>query len=259
MNVIQALTELYNSEPSDSVYKELARNILINLDEMKKVTIYDVAELTNSSRTTVWRLVQKLGYDSFSDFRHSLQTAASQYVYYNRMIKRKKTTDATTLIHEVGVNIENALRLYTDTINEDLIEELVDEIHQASQIHFYFPLRLSSIYSFQQNLWKTGKDCEYSCLVTDMLKNIEDLDENSIVFINTIEFTETIDMTKVFEKLSEKKCKVWHTGNAESQFIKYANRQLVTSESGPTEWMIAVDCFIITISEYYRAKYIDKK
>lgn len=259
MNVIQALTELYNSEPSESVYKELARRILTNLDDMKKVTIYDVAELTDSSRTTVWRLVQKLGYESFSDFRHSLQTAASSYVYYNRMVKRKKTTEASTLIHEIGANIEKSLSLYTDSINEELLEELVDELYSASHVHFYFPLRLSSIYSLQQNLWKTGKDSDYDCLVPEMLNSIDSLDKNSIVFINTIEFTETIDMTNVFEKLATKKCKVWHTGNAESQFLKYATRQLMCSESGPTEWMIAVECFILTISEYYRAKYIDKK
>ena len=121
------------------------------------------------------------------------------------------------------------------------------------------PFRISSIYSFQQNLWKSGIDSQYASLVPDILKAADSLDENSIVFISTIEYAETLDMTKVFEKLEEKKCKVWHAGNAESQFIKYATRQLMSAECGPTEWLIAFDCFIVTISEYYRAKYIDKK
>ena len=58
MNVIQSLTELYNSQDIDSIYRELALKILGNLNQMQRVTIYDIAELTNSSRTTVWRLVQ---------------------------------------------------------------------------------------------------------------------------------------------------------------------------------------------------------
>ena len=48
MNVLQSLTELYNSQDIDSIYRELALKILGNLDQMRRVTIYDIAELTNS-------------------------------------------------------------------------------------------------------------------------------------------------------------------------------------------------------------------
>ena len=124
MNVIQALTELYNSQSMESIYRELARQILENLDQMKRVTIYDIAELTSSSRTTVWRLVQKLGYRSFSDFRYALQSAASQYVYYNRMLEQRKTVSAGTVAADVAQQLLKAKDIYSDYISEEEIEEL---------------------------------------------------------------------------------------------------------------------------------------
>ena len=68
MNVLQNLMELYNQLPADSTYRVVAKGILENLSAAAEGTIYDVAELTDSSRTTVWRMVQKMG-----NFNISLQ------------------------------------------------------------------------------------------------------------------------------------------------------------------------------------------
>ena len=67
MNVLQGLTELYNHLSFDSTYRNVCRGILENLEEAADGSIYDIAELTNSSRTTVWRMVQKLGYQNRSE------------------------------------------------------------------------------------------------------------------------------------------------------------------------------------------------
>jgi DNA-binding MurR/RpiR family transcriptional regulator len=257
MNVLQNLTELYNSQSTDSVYRDLSKQILEHLKDMKRVTIYDIAELTNTSRTTVWRLVQKLGYKSFSDFRYALQSAASQYNYYNRMVSSKKISSADALIQEVSKQLQDASNIYQESLSADLIEELTNELYSSSKIHFYMPFRLSFIYSFQQNLWKSGKDTAYFCLIPDMLNDIEMLDSDSIVIINTIEFAETLDMTEIFKRLKEKGAKIWFTGNAESQYADYVDRKLLTANSKPTSWILALECFILTLSERYRGKFID--
>ena len=60
MNVIQSLTELYNSQDIDSIYRELALKILGNLNQMRRVTIYDIfgmrfnLRLPNMCITIVW-------------------------------------------------------------------------------------------------------------------------------------------------------------------------------------------------------------
>ena len=130
MNVLQCLTELYNSQDIDSVYRKLALKILGNLDQMKRVTIYDIAELTNSSRTTVWRLVQKLGYDSFSDFRYALQSAASQYTYYNRMVEQRKSVSGEKLVSEIAGQLTEVRKMVEEQFSAEEIDELVDEIER---------------------------------------------------------------------------------------------------------------------------------
>ena len=257
MNVLQNLTELYNSQDIDSIYRELALKILGNLDQMRRVTIYDIAELTNSSRTTVWRLVQKLGYDSFSDFRYALQSASSQYVYYNRMMEQTKVLSGKDLIQGLSGQLSDVNEMITQKISADEIDELTDEISDASKVHFYLPFRTSFIYSFQQNLWIDGKDSEYQCLIPNMLESTRYLNESSIVLINSIEHAETQDMTKVFETIKEKGSTVWLTGNAPSRYTDYADRLLLVTKAKPAVWLIAFECFILALSERYRGKFID--
>lgn len=258
MNVLQCLTMLYNSQDIDSIYKELALKILGNLDQMRRVTIYDIAELTNSSRTTVWRLVQKLGYDSFSDFRYALQSASSQYVYYNRMMEQGNSSSGEKLIKTLSEQLQNASRLITQMVSEKELDELTDEIHEASKVHFYLPFPTAFVYSFQQNLWIGGKDSEYRSLIPEMLAATRYLNENSIVLISSIERAETQDMTKVFEIIKEKGSTIWLTGNLESRYTRYADRLLLISKENPATWLVAFEYFILALSERYRGKYIDQ-
>ena len=258
MNVLQSLTELFNSQDADSVYRILALKILSNLDQMKRVTIYDVAELTSSSRTTVWRLVQKLGYESFSDFRYALQSAASQYVYYNRMVEQRKASSPTALLTEVESQLSGAVDILRSGFTENDLEELTDEISDMTRLYFFLPFRSSFVYSFQQNLWKDGKLTEYHCLIPDMLNASDDLDQESAVLISTIEYAETMDMTKVFDKIKNKGAVIWLAGNSESRFSNYADRHLLTGRSPAAAWLLAFESFLLALSERYRAKFIDR-
>ena len=258
MNVLQNLTELYNSQDIDSVYRDLALKILGNLDQMRRVTIYDIADLTNSSRTTVWRLVQKLGYESFSDFRYALQSAASQYVYYNRMIEQRKTTSGAALLNGLSRQLSDTNKLLSQSVTAEEIDELTDEIANASKVHFYLPFRTSFVYSFQQNLWIDRKNSEYQCLLPQMLSSTRYLDDSSIVLTSTIEYAETLDMTRVFETIKEKGSTIWLSGNTESRYADYADRQLLVSKAPPAVWIIAFELFILALSERYRSKFIDK-
>ena len=70
MNVLQNLIELYNQLSQDSTYREVVRGILTNLEEASHASIYELADLTSSSRTTIWRMLKLLGYEQhiFEDY-----------------------------------------------------------------------------------------------------------------------------------------------------------------------------------------------
>lgn len=258
MNVLQNLIELSNSQSMDNIYRNIANQILCNLDQMKRVTIYDLSEITHSSRTTIWRLVQKLGYKSFSDFRYALQSAASQYDYYNRLIP-SHIVNSENLLPYIEDELHKAADMVSQKLNGSMIDELTEEIIHADKVYFFMPYRLSFIYSFQINLAKCGKDTAYACLLPDMLENIEQLDENSIVFINTLEFAETINLEEVFAKLKEKGVRIWLSGESDSQFVPYANRHLIDISVNPASWLFTYEAMILAISERLRGRYISRR
>lgn len=259
MNILQNLLELYNHLSPDSTYRTVAKGILENLDKMQNVTIYDIAEITNSSRTTVWRMVQKMGYQNFSEFRHALQNAVSQYTYYNRMIPMKYCSDPDQILRHIKLQLNNAGQILEKSCSSELIFDLTEELYEAEKIRFYLPFQLPFVYSLQQNLAKTGKDTAYCVLLPDILEDAETLNERSIVFISTIEYAETLDMHSVFKKAAEKSAKIWLAGDVSTQYRRFADRILLDEEAGPVSWLTAFEGFFLALSEHYRYRYIDDK
>lgn len=258
MNILQNLLELYNHLSPDSTYRTVVKGILENLDQMQNVTIYDIAEITNSSRTTVWRMVQKMGYNNFSDFRHALQNAVSQYTYYNRMLPMQECRDPDRLMKQISMQLKDAAQVLEDHCSSELIVSLAEKIYEADKIRFYLPFQLSLVYSFQQNLAKTGKDTAYFGLLPDMLEDAKTLDENSIVFISTIEYAETLNMHSVFQAIDQSNAKIWLAGNASTQYYRFADTVLLDVNASPLSWLTAFEALILALSEYYRAQYIDE-
>lgn len=258
MNVLQNLTELYNHLPVDSTYREVAKGILENLNRLQSdFTIYDLAEITNSSRTTVWRMLQKMGYENFTDFRHALKTASGQYNYYNRMLPGTAETDPEKVLDTVEKQIDSAAAVLHSSFTSETIDEIAKQIHLAKKIRFYFPYRLPMVYSLQQNLAMDGKDTAYFCLLPEILEDTENLDENTLIFISCIEFAETMDMTGVFRNAQKQGACICLLGSENSRYRRMADHILLDKKADIFSWLTALEGMFLAISEYYRALYID--
>lgn len=257
MNVLQNLIELYNSLPLDSTYRIVIKGILENLDKMQNVTIYDVAEMTNSSRTTVWRAIQKMGYENFTEFRHALQSAVKDYTYYNRMIPRKHCKDSESILKKTKDSMREVSRLLDEICTEEFLNDLTGEIHEAERIHFFLPFQLPQIASFQQNLAMSGKDTAYFSLLPDLLEDAKTLDEKSIVILSTIEHAETLSIRPVMEELGKRKATIWLLGDSGSRYSDYAGRILTDESLSPAGSMFLYQALFLALSEHYRAQYID--
>ena len=259
MNVLQNLMELYNQLPADSTYRVVAKGILENLSAAAEGTIYDVAELTDSSRTTVWRMVQKMGYKNYSDFRYALKAAVSQYTYYNRVLSGRLDIDG--IMAECGVQLKAAWKLVEKNFSREQAIGLAQRIHSRKKIRFYFYARYYSIYSFQQNLAMDGKDTAYYLLLPEMLSDAKSLGEDSIVFINSIEFSETMDLSPVFEILRRQKCHIVLANCGKSRYEGQADEILFRAAEFSDAMGIAsntvFETFFVMISEIYRRLYLN--
>ncbi|RHV00605.1 MurR/RpiR family transcriptional regulator [Firmicutes bacterium OM07-11] len=258
MNVLQNLTELYNHLSFDSTYRNVCKGILENMEEAANGTIYEIAELTNSSRTTIWRMVQKMGYSNFSEFHHELKRAVKQYTYYNRILPKNEGETPQEIKEKFMSQVMQTYQLMDTEMNMDEMESIVDEMAEADKIVFYTPYKDSSILALQQNLSMDGKQTGYYCLFPDMLEDSLTLDEHSIVFTNMIDHLETMDMTQVFENIKRQKARVYGSMAGKSRYQIYFDQILFSSKEGNVvEGVLTFQMYFFMLNEIYRMKYID--
>lgn len=258
MNVLQNLTQLYNQLPFDSTYKDVAKKILTHLEEISNSTIYDAAELTNSSRTTLWRLIQKMGYSNYSDFRHALKQAVTQYTYYNRILLPEQSTDPEMIISSCIHQTKQVRSLIEKNIKADMLIQLAKICHEADHVAFYFPYQIYTIASFQQNLAMNGICTSFCSLVPEILENVQTLSENSVVIIDTIDHAETLDMTEIFVEANKIGSKIYRMSRSGARYQSYCDQVLLDFNLGSDigACLSMTTMYFLMLSEIYRNLYI---
>lgn len=259
MNILQNLTVFYNHLSPDSTYRNLCKGILEHLEEASEGTIYDLAELTNSSRTTIWRMIQKLGYTSYTEFRHELKKAVENYIYYNRILPLENCDSAENIKSALINQMESALDYMNQYMDVNVLEEIADAIHKADNVHFYVPFQSSSIYSLQQNLAISGIGTAYFSLIPEMLEESKELTEDSIVFISTIEHAETMNLQSVFESIRNQKATIFGFTTSKSKYKDYIDYELLSGTVDKVaEGVTIFNMYFNMLSEIYRINYIKK-
>lgn len=258
MNVLQNLIELYDHLPADSTYRSVVRKILMNLEDAAAANVYELAELTDSSRTTIWRMLQMMGYERFSDFHYALKQAVKHYTYYNRIIPSSRMHVEEDVVRELQNRLEAAVNDVKQDLDVAKLQKMAKRTAESNGIYFFFPYRTAAIKSFQQNLAMAGIETNVVCLLPDMLSCAETMREDCVVFCMTIEHAETQDMTGIFERLEEHNAyTVLFSGN-ESRYDEYAKEQLCAEPKGESalEGVIRFEMYIFALSEIFRKIYL---
>lgn len=257
MNVLQNLTAFYNQLTPDSTYRNVCKGILEHLDEAAEGTIYDLAELTHSSRTTIWRMIQKMGYESFTDFHYELKKAVKNYTYYNRILPEEECTTTENVKNSLLSQMVNAYESMKKHLDIESVEKVAEQLHNADKVRFYSAFQSSLIYSLQQNLAMSGVESAYYMLMPEIMEDSKQLTEKSVVFINTIEHAETMDLKAVFESIKKQGATVLGISTRKSKYKKYIDQEIMSEENGKiVEDLMMFDIYFYMLSESYRLKYI---
>lgn len=261
MNVLQNLIGLYDHLMPDSTYRSVIKNILTHLPEAAESNIYELADLTDSSRTTIRRMLSMLGYENYQDFHFELRQAVHHYSYYNRLMDTSRLKDNGAFIQKVSEQLENAHRLMPETFQENTLTALARRIRKADKVCFFFPYHAAAINSFQQNLAMTGIETSVAELPPEIMFYAGTLTSRSVVFSQTIEHAETMDMTPVFRKIRQSGAYVILLNSKESQYAEFVDQQLFHGADIPSalESVLLSETFILTLSEIYRRLYLDTK
>lgn len=133
MDSIEKLVEYYNKSNEQNVYRDVVEQILVNLHKVKKSTIYDLAELCYSSPSTISRLVKKLEFKDYADFKSKITYSLENYRYLNRNtreIELQEDRDSVDLYFNFLQNNINALH---DRIEYEDIRRISDYFYQADK------------------------------------------------------------------------------------------------------------------------------
>lgn len=260
MNVLKNMIALYNQAPLGSTYRHTLQILLINLSSLTDVTVYDLAELTNTSRTTIWRLVKDMGYKSFAEFNSALSTSISKFSLYNRMDLGKAQAEPQKNLDRLVKYLTNGTKAFAN-IDLAKVEEIVDILHQKSRVSFYWMEGNPYIDALQQNLSMNGKETNLIANVPDMIGHSVSASADSIVFFRVLDFTETLDVMPIFATLQQQNSTVVLLSNdIESQYEKYADyhiNSLFPEDITPGN-VLCSTYFVALVTEIYRGKYIGK-
>ena len=257
MNVFQNMIELYNHLPPDSTYRFAIHNILMNLPEVAASSIYDAVEITHTSRTTLWRMLQMLGYENYSEFRVALKQAVHNYTYYNRLTGDREEDDAR-IVSRISEQMETAAALVHSKLDAAALRQMARRVSEKKHIFFFFPYRSAAIYSFQQNLAMAGISTDMYCLLPEMLKCVQDGGDGALAFCTTIEYAETKDVHRLFREFKSKGVEIALFSSGPSRYDQYADHYLCRGSGGAgvLSQLLLFDMYFYALSDLFRCRYL---
>ena len=259
MNVLQNLTTFYNQQPLDSTYRTVAERILEHLREASEATVNELAEITDASRTTIYRMLQKMGYKNYQDFHHDLKQAVKNYTYYNRIIPSGEILDSSDIPAYCGTQMSCISQKLELLLDPEGLQKTAGAVMNAPAVYFFLSHQSAAVNSFQQNLALAGKKGTICCLYPEQFFAARTVPSGSIIFINTIEFAESQNMTEIFKELKKNGAHIILLSTLESRYEKYADSYFIPLQEDLSIFssLLLEETYFLMLSEIFRYTYID--
>ncbi len=168
--------------------KKLAEYILENLNEVKEINTYELAERSGTSQATIIRFAKKLGYSGFPAFKIALSEDLGKRAHKRRegLIHNEISIDDTYGDIAKKVVFENtaAIKDTFSILDEGKIEEAVELLDNAGKI-----LILGAGFSglvgkdFHYKLMEIGKITFYDSDSHIQMANISVMTEEDVIFV----------------------------------------------------------------------------
>ena len=254
---------LYYSEqfPKNTAMNYTMLTLCHHLEKVPELTIDEIAELCSTNPMMLSRIVRKLGYKNFAEFRLAAQDTVSQSRYLNRNIPMDfvDTDDPAESFLQYMERIISMLR--SDEVTSQ-IQAVCQALHTAKKIHFYGP-PFFSIYMIMllHDLISDGKDIHPYTSKESILLDMDSISEDSLVFVAPNDLTIDLSFTrKIMEDVEQKRgCLVLHTetGDPLLGFTKGPN---LTYPGDHTVATTMASSFVLNmLTMTYRNQFLDTK
>ncbi|NLY71202.1 MAG: transcriptional regulator HexR [Clostridiales bacterium] len=133
-NIIQKITKEIDSYSAS--YQRIGKLILEQPEKIVKMSIGRLSQLASVSDPTIMRFCAMLGFSGFKDFK--LQLAKELAIKENYLhLGIEDNDNPNSYIRKVGITTISSLSEVINSLNEDLINSLVDTLSEADKIEFW--------------------------------------------------------------------------------------------------------------------------
>lgn len=199
MDSIEKLIGYYNKSDEEDMYHKIVGHILNNLPKVGDATIYDLADLCYSSPSTISRLMKKLEFENYTDFKTKILYALKNYRYLNRNTREVDIAEDGDIVPLYFNFLMNNISALKESFRYEQIARISDHFHEAGEVLFYsYPEVQVDI--LQKALIVTGKKaCFYDSIVLQE-NSLERVKEDTVVFAVIPNLIEMAPMRSILKK-----------------------------------------------------------
>lgn len=259
MTILARLIQLFNITGEGNIYHEILDIMLGNLSSLPALTLEEIAELCNTSTTTINRLLKKVGCSSFRLFKHQIEDTLNGFDKYNRFFPYSE------------YSIANLKQIYSDfffdriadlmdRIDTAQLEAITDLIHASKDVHLYCEFADSyAKQQFQIDLTYAGKKISSLQSPAQQMEDIHHLTAKSVVITtNQSVLPHYTAHQKVMKAVSETDASVIVIASTLTpSSSRYADYALYFKGSDTLSDNYLIDMTLNLLDLAYRSKYID--
>lgn len=204
------------SQPNDTTDSQIAYYILSHLESIQNDTITELARKCNVSNSSISRFCRKIGLDDFSELKEGLNSQTFKFEVASNLNNSKER------IFEHASKVQESINEVAQTIDAEVLKELVKDIHHYKQITILGLLKASSAaINLQVDLLMLGKLVNVKLTYFDQLEFISHANQNDLVIVFSytgtyfdegLRFTKNLNNIPKIYLISGNKCE-------ENQFI----------------------------------------
>ena len=199
MDSIETLLTYYNRSDKNSIDHAVIEKILENIHSLKNATIYDLAEMCYSSPATISRLMRKLGFENYTEFKAQIGNALKNFRYFNRNSNGMEMSGDSDPVPEYFQMLIQKILILKERITYQQIAEISDHLHQAENIAFYSSQE-GMLHVLQKAMILSGKKANVYEDISTQEDSLKAVVENTAVFAVIPDLLEMTPLRSILKK-----------------------------------------------------------
>ncbi len=227
-NLIIILLSLINSEVNESNNYKIAKYILENITELESCSITELAKKCYVSNSSISRFCRDIGLNNYNELKN--QVAKYQVSHEIAIQKFKYQGDCSQAPMKAYVDaITNYLKLLRNSIDENVIQDLVEDIYDYQYVGSFGYLQSETVAMNLQFDLQTSRKVIFTCMpFANQIEYIKNADERHLIIIfseSGTYFKRAFARTHIF-KNKEHKPKIYLITSNQNITLPYVDKYI---------------------------------